>query len=365
MNEVTKKSILVIIDAFTPGGAQRNLQLLFPVWLNRGYAVSIVLIQDAQNELELDFPEGSSFSILRISAKNLHDFGAFLRFLGIYRKTRPTLVIANLYWSQLWSSLATRVCPQASLIWVEHNTYISRTKFQWIIYRILSLKTTQILAVSSEIKEYLNGLRVSKVSVINNSVSPNSRALEFENREKVFLFIGRLVPQKNPELALRAFLAALEDNQVSKDIKLIFIGDGELRSDLIEIAKSHPHGSKVEFLGFLSQSEVRKHLLRGYALILSSHIEGLPLVRLEALEFGLCHITTRTSGIQGLFEFDSHGEITTPGVIIADDLNAFKVGILKVLSAEYGTTEAAEKRRSLVKNYYPEIVAGDYLSYEN
>ena len=365
MIEESNKSIIVLIDAFTPGGAQRNLQLLVPVWLKRGYSVSLVLIQDNQNELELDFSESPSFSIIRIRAKNLNDFSAFLRLRKIFKENRPTLIIANLYWSQLWSSLAKNAYPKATLIWVEHNTYIARTRFKWFIYRILSQKASQILAVSHEIKEYLSGLDLPKVSVIHNSVSPYLDALEFEKRERIFLFIGRLVPQKNPELALRAFLAALEDNVVSKDFKLLFIGDGELKENLIQIAKSHPNGGQVEFLGFLSQPEVRRHLRKGYALLLSSHFEGLPLVRLEALEFGLCHITTRTSGIQGLFEFDSFGEISTPGVVIADDLQAFKAGIAKVLSAEYRTTESAEKRRALVRNYYPERVAGDYLSYEN
>jgi glycosyltransferase involved in cell wall biosynthesis len=365
MLDAPKKSIIIVIDAFTPGGAQRNLQLLVPVWLERGYSVSLVLLQDNQNELELDFSESRSFSIIRIHAKNLNDFGAFFRLRKIFRENRPTLIFANLYWSQLWSSLAKHACPMATLIWVEHNTYIARTRIKWFIFRILSQKASQILAVSNEIRDYLNGLGIPKVSVIHNSVSPYLHALEFEKRERIFLFIGRLIPQKNPELALRAFLAALEDNVVSKDFKLLFIGDGELKENLMQIAKSDPNGDQVEFLGFLSQPEVRRLLRRGYALLLSSHIEGMPLVRLEALEFGLCHITTHTSGIQGLFEFDSLGEIKTPGVVIADDLQAFKAGIAKVLSAEYGTEESAEKRRSLVRDYYPERVADDYLNYEN
>jgi glycosyltransferase involved in cell wall biosynthesis len=364
MEKYSDKSVLVLIDAFTHGGAQRNLQLLIPEWLKRGYSVSLVLLQNNENELELDFSTSPSFSISRLNARNLHDLRAFYKLIRVINDKKPTLIIANLYWSQLWSSLAKQVCPTTSLIWVEHNTYISRTRFKWFVYRLLSQKTSQILAVSKEIQIFLNKLSLSRVSVIHNSVLPYPDALEFENREKVFLFIGRLVPQKNPALALHAFLGALEDQTIQMDSRLLFIGDGKLKNELLEIVDSNKYGSQIEFLGFLNQADVRKYLRNSYALLLSSHIEGMPLVRLEALEFGLCHVTTRTSGIQGLFEFDSMGRVTTPGVVIADDLETFKAGIAKVLSAEYGTSESAELRRLLVKDFYPELVAADYLIYE-
>ncbi len=72
-----------------------------------------------------------------------------------------------------------------------------------------------------------------------------------------FLFIGRLVPAKKPELVLRAF--AKISNQ-APDAKLTLVGDGPLRKSLETLADELSIKDKTTFAGHISDREV----LEGY-----------------------------------------------------------------------------------------------------
>ncbi len=94
-----------------------------------------------------------------------------------------------------------------------------------------------------------------------------------------FCAIGRLVPQKNYPLLLEAF-ALLRELPVT----LRIAGDGELRSELVQLAARLGITARVEFLGAVP--DVVPLLAQSEALLLSSDFEGFPSVCVEALAAG-------------------------------------------------------------------------------
>lgn len=72
--------------------------------------------------------------------------------------------------------------------------------------------------------------------------------------QPVVLFCGKLIPKKDPELLLRAF-AALPSLTPSPPPALIFVGDGELRPHLEQLAHQLAPG-QVHFTGFKNQTEL-------------------------------------------------------------------------------------------------------------
>jgi len=91
--------------------------------------------------------------------------------------------------------------------------------------------------------------------------------------------LGRLVPKKQPELAIAALQTLLR--QVP-DARLLVIGDGELRHQLIEQAADLP----VQFCGFVPDA---RRLLRALdvLLLVSKEIEAFGMVALEAMAAGI------------------------------------------------------------------------------
>jgi glycosyltransferase involved in cell wall biosynthesis len=97
-------------------------------------------------------------------------------------------------------------------------------------------------------------------------------------------FIGRLSPEKNPLLAI--------DIANKLKMPLIMAGDGPLKSEIVLRLKND--FNNVTFLGWQNPLDFYKKI---DCLILTSEVEGLPNVILEALASGLPIISTDVGGI--------------------------------------------------------------------
>jgi glycosyltransferase involved in cell wall biosynthesis len=114
------------------------------------------------------------------------------------------------------------------------------------------------------------------------------------------LFAGRLHPQKDPILLVRA-IAALNEPSVH----LLIAGAGELapevRSEIDRLGLSE----RVTMLGAVVPEELAELHRISNAFVLSSAYEGLPVVVLEALACGTPVVTTRAGETPNLLSADS------------------------------------------------------------
>ena len=107
-----------------------------------------------------------------------------------------------------------------------------------------------------------------------------------------FVAVGRLAPQKNVALMLRAF-----GRGRNPDDRLTVIGDGPERAKLQVLASRLGLRDSVEFRGYVSEPA---QILPDFdILLLSSNYEGVPAVILEALAARLSIIATDCSRSMG------------------------------------------------------------------
>lgn len=101
------------------------------------------------------------------------------------------------------------------------------------------------------------------------------------------LFLGRLVPEKRPELLIDAF------KQVKTDKRLVIAGGGsdtsEYERQLHEQAKGD---SRVLFTGFVTGEPLAELFSNAYCYVLPSDVEGMPMSLLEAMAYGRACITS-------------------------------------------------------------------------
>jgi colanic acid/amylovoran biosynthesis glycosyltransferase len=122
--------------------------------------------------------------------------------------------------------------------------------------------------------------------------------------------IGRLSEQKGHLLLLEAaHLLAVE----GLDFKLVFVGDGPLRSDIEKQIAEYGLQKHIEITGWASGDEVREQLLASRAMVLPSFAEGLPVVIMEALALYRPVISTYVAGIPELVEPGVCGWLVPPG----------------------------------------------------
>ncbi|NMG08959.1 glycosyltransferase family 4 protein [Brasilonema sp. UFV-L1] len=124
--------------------------------------------------------------------------------------------------------------------------------------------------------------------------------LGVDEQTRFMLFAGRLHPQKDPILLVRAFASLNEPG-----IHLLIAGDGELGAEVrAEIARLGLL-NKVTMLGAVTQDTLAQLHRVCNVFVLSSAYEGLPLVVLEALASGTPVVTTQCGETPKLLSADS------------------------------------------------------------
>ena len=109
-------------------------------------------------------------------------------------------------------------------------------------------------------------------------------ALNFMPSDQVIVSVGRLDEQKDPMLCIESFAVLHAWNH---NTKLVFVGEGTLRSALVARARTLGLADCVTFTGLRPPEEVADLLRAADALILTSAYEGMPLCVIEALACGL------------------------------------------------------------------------------
>lgn len=104
-----------------------------------------------------------------------------------------------------------------------------------------------------------------------------------------FIFVGRLIDAKKPNLLLDAFLLAAD--RLPARTNLVFVGDGPLRDALTASADRSPVGEKVRFTGEVVELD---ELRRLYADALASVVPGyVGLSLIQSLWFGVPALIAR------------------------------------------------------------------------
>ena len=122
-----------------------------------------------------------------------------------------------------------------------------------------------------------------------------------------FVSVGRLMPQKNIALMLRAFARGARAGDT-----LTIIGDGPERSKLAILARRLGLDDRVTFRGYVPEPAT---ILPSFdVLLLSSNYEGVPAVILEGLAAGLAIIATDCSrSMATLLRYGVLGELVPVG----------------------------------------------------
>jgi glycogen(starch) synthase len=188
------------------------------------------------------------------------------------------------------------------------------------------------------------GIAPEKVRVIHNGIELKaSSALTptLPHKEKTVLFLGRITMQKGPEFFVEAATRVLErlDN-----VRFIMAGWGDLGPQVVEQVAALGLGDRIHFAGFLRGKEVERAYRMADVYVLPSVSEPFGLTVLEAIQYGVPVILSKTSGV---------GEVIPTGVLRCDfwDTHDMASKILAVLKhpelAEHLRQRAYEEIRPL------------------
>jgi len=216
-----------------------------------------------------------------------------------------------------------------------------KTRLFIAIERVLALFTTRIIAISETQKAELSGryriavhekfavipIGLDLLPLLQCRVGPDRKMPRGDAQEVVIGFVGRLVPIKNPSMAIRAFERLLRGRISGSRLRLVVAGDGELRPALEEQVRQAGLEPHIQFIGW--QKDVAALYSQFDLVILTSLNEGTPVALIEAMAAGLPFVATqvggmpdlmvgpaqevRTSGAAHPFMIFSNGALAEPG----------------------------------------------------
>jgi glycogen(starch) synthase len=108
------------------------------------------------------------------------------------------------------------------------------------------------------------------------------------------LCIGRLVPEKGIDLALRAFALLTSGFPTAR---LIIAGDGLCRDDLQSQARELGLAGVVDFIGWVAPDRIPALINGATLVVLPSRSEALPTVAIEAGMMGRPVVAARVGGV--------------------------------------------------------------------
>lgn len=225
------------------------------------------------------------------------------------------------------------------------------------------------------ISDYLKGYLIEKYKISENKIivikngidekkfdalktkSDLTLSLKNNNSEKVISFIGRLSIEKHPEKIIE-IADELINKRKENNVMFVLAGNGPLFEELKEKIEKLNLASKVKMIGSI---ENVGGLLRGAdLLLLTSEMEGMPIVILEALSMGVPVISTNVGGVKEIIEDEKQGFLIEygPGMI---ENYAKKIQIL-LNDAEKLTEFKIAARNRIIDNF---TIQNSISKYEN
>jgi len=277
------------------GGVEKHCEELFPRLVALGVDVTVFtrtpyLTKPYQGEWQ-----GVKFINIWCPHKKSLE-ALFHTFLGVLiaRVRSPHILHFNAIGPSLLIPLAKLM--RLKVVITHHGPDYERAKWGRLAKKVLQLGekwgckyADEIIAISSGIKNQVKEKFGRKAHLIPNGVVIPAKREETDYLEslglvprKYILAVARFVPEKGLHNLLAAY------SKVDTDWQLAIAGDADHKTEYSRNLKIMAENTKnVVLLGFITGEPLEELYSHAGLFVLPSYYEGLPIVLLEALSYGL------------------------------------------------------------------------------
>lgn len=351
------KNIIFVCDHLKGGGAERINIEMAKKFLEKGFLVTFILmdgssigIDDIDGVEIYDLKLKMTNNVFRQKGKNI-PANIIECIKKIEEKLKPELVLISFcyaYWIKdyfqtinkwLWihSDLTQFNAKERSKNFLEYlnvkrRIYLEKKGF----YKLFA--NEKIIVVNTDLAEfYTKYSSPDEIYFLPNGIDIKDGGVK-KNIEKEYdvIYAGRLSEEKRVHIAIKAFLKS----NISG--KMVIVGDGPLRKQLENLVDKIDKNKKIVFLGW--RNDVYSLIQKSKILLLTSRIEGFPMVILESLYLGTPVVTYNiSSGIE--YQLSS-GDLRK-GLVNYNDFIGLVDTLNQVYNHPYQITEKDKFRLSL------------------
>lgn len=365
--------ILELIPVLIDGGAERFIVDISKEFVEEGHTVHIASLFPEDPEGMKFFPDWDERVTRSFLDKQLgFDWKVILRLRSLIRSFKPDVIhthlrVANyLAIAQLFSFRRVPVVHTVHNHAPEEVDSDKEKKFRSFLYRSKRLYPVTISGVSdASFDDFYDGLKAKRID--NGRSFPEKTEKyadvseffrELRNRLgedcRFWLNIGRLTPQKNQVMLVRAFQRLLDEGH---NAALLILGtERPPFSDPI-LKEMQPFlGDRIQWLGGKINATDYLHLSDYF--VLSSEYEGMPISLIEAMATKALPVSTPVGGIPEMIE--PHGVLSQE-----KDEDSFVKALIK--ASEIDSLEKEEAQEQLYNRYLDRYsmksCANQYLQY--
>lgn len=287
---------------------------------DRGVDVTTVVLRSPGR---FEKPEGLRVELLRRGFYDVRTIGDFRR---LFREREIQVAHLQGFGSLTFGRLAAAMAHIPTIAHIHADHAAETGGYPWFVQvadRTLAPLTTCCIAVSEDTARFATtaqGFDSARVEVWHNPVDlsqfrppsvaerASSRAsLDLPPDAPVVVVVARLDLVKGIDLLVDAWPDVVSRVPAAR---LVVVGEGPMRDELVATLSAHAVLDSVDFLGY--RSDVAHVLHAADVLALPSRSEGMPLAALEGLATGLPVVGHAVGGIPELVVDGLNGRLVPP-----------------------------------------------------
>jgi len=298
--------LILLITGLGMGGAETQVSNLADKFAEKGFDVTLAyilepaLVKPSNPNIKLVWLGGtkSPFGML-MALKNL---------IKLVRTDKPNVVHSHMFHANILARVVRVFAPMPKLISTAHSNN-EGGKTRMLAYRLTNFLANVFTNVSDNAVlafEQKKAVTKNKMLSVGNGI--NTDYFQFNEKarqklrsnlrlvdKKVFIAIGRFHEAKDYPNLINAFNHLYQQN---KNVHLLIIGDGELRSDIEKQIQSLGLLESINLLGI--RYDIPQLLSTADVFVLSSAWEGFGLVVAEAMACERIAIGTNSGGVANI-----------------------------------------------------------------
>jgi glycosyltransferase involved in cell wall biosynthesis len=362
--------VLRIISRMNVGGPARHVAILHTGLDPARFDSILVYGEEGATEGSLRSlldatPDTVSIPELGREISPLADSVTLARLIRLMRETRPDIVHTHTAKAGFVGRMAARLTGVPVIVHTFHghvfHGYFSPRKTAVFLQmeRRLAGISNRLVTISPRLQDEIASYGVAdakKIEVVplGLRLAPHGshprrtgdfrRALGISESALLIGAVGRLVPIKNLGMLLEAARLARPD---VPNLRVVFVGEGELRQELAEAANTLGLADVVTFAGW--QHDLPAVYADLDATVITSHNEGTPACLIEAMASGCPVIATSVGGIPDMITPDVTGQLLPPG-----DANELARAIVQLVREPKQARHMADQARGEALARYDE-----------
>lgn len=338
MHDLTasQKSILFLLTSFANAGAQSQVVHLAISLQRRGWQVKVVSMMKptASNLMRLLEGEHIEFASLDVR-RGFPDPRAIVRLARLIRHWRPTVVHSHMVHANILARLTRLIIPIPVLICTAHNV---NEGARWREYAYgfterLADITTNVSQAAVDRYIQVGAASATRICFMPNGIDLRPYQVHtLDDRqalrkslgladEFVWFAAGRFDAAKDYPNMIHAFSRLSAEHPCF----LLIAGKGPLEGEIKKMVVENGLEHRIKFLGI--RTDIPNLMNAVDAYVMSSQIEGMPMVLLEAAATGLPIVATDVGGNREVVIKDKGGFL-----VPANDSLALSAAMIKLMS---------------------------------